>query len=120
MVPAKADLFFMDPANKSYYQECLEAGIRIYEKGGKFIHAKTTVTDDYLSIIGSANMDCRSLELSFEINTYTYNTEIAKENKEIFLTDLMGCREIVLEEWKRRPWYRKISEPLMRLFGPLL
>lgn len=120
MVPAKADLFFMDPANKSYYKECLEAGIRIYEKGGRFIHAKTSVSDDYLSIIGSANMDYRSLELSYEINTYTYNEDIAKENKEIFLADLEECKEILAEEWKKRPWYRKISEPLMRLFGPLL
>lgn len=120
MVPEKADLFFMDPANKSYYQECLEAGIRIYEKRGRFIHAKTSVSDDYLSIIGSANMDYRSLELSYEINTYTYNEEIAKENKRIFLTDLEGCKEILAKEWKKRPWYRKISEPLMRLFAPLL
>ena len=120
MVPEKADLFFMDPANKSYYQECLEAGIRIYEKRGRFIHAKTSVSDDYLSIIGSANMDDRSLELSYEINTYTYNEDIAKENKRIFLADLEGCKEILAKEWKKRPWYRKFSEPLMRLFAPLL
>lgn len=65
-------------------------------------------------------MDYRSLELSYEINTYTYNEDIAKENKEIFLADLEECKEILAEEWKKRPWYRKISEPLMRLFGPLL
>lgn len=120
MLPAKADLSFMDPANKSYYQECLEAGIRIFEKGGRFIHSKTSVSDDYLSIIGSANMDCRSLELSYEINAYIFNEEKAKENRRIFLDDLKGCREIKLEEWKKRKWYRKAVEPLMRLFGPLL
>ena len=120
MVPAKADLFFMGPANKSFYKECLEAGIRIFEKGGKFIHAKTMVSDDYLSIIGSANMDCRSLELSYEINAYVYNEDIAKKNKRIFLEDLKECREISLDDWNDRPWYRKLTQAVMRLFAPLL
>lgn len=120
MVPAKADLFFMDPANKSFYKECLEAGIRIFEKGGRFIHAKTLVSDDYLSIIGSANMDCRSLELSYEINSYIYNEEIARENRSIFLNDLKECNEIKLDEWENRPWYKKFIQAVMRLFAPLL
>lgn len=120
MVPGKADLFFMDPANKSYYSECLEAGIRIFERGGRFIHAKTSVSDNYLSIIGSANMDYRSMELSHEINAYIYNSDIATENREIFLQDLKACREIRLEDWKKRPWYRKALETFVRLFAPLL
>lgn len=120
MVPAKADLFFMGPANRSFYKECLEAGIRIFEKGGRFIHSKTLVSDDYLSIIGSANMDCRSLELSYEINSYIYSEEVAKENRKIFLNDLAECREIRLEDWNRRPWYHRFIQALMRLFAPLL
>lgn len=120
MVPEKADLFFMDPANKSFYQDCLEAGIRVFEKGGKFIHAKTMVSDDYLSIIGSANMDCRSMELSYEVNAYIYNEEIAKENRMIFMEDLLECKEISLDQWKNRPWYHKLTQAIMRLFAPLL
>lgn len=120
MVPAKADLFFMGPANKSFYQDCLEAGIRIFEKGGKFIHAKTMVSDDYLSIIGSANMDCRSMELSYEINAYIYNEEIARENYRIFMEDLRECTEIKLEDWSGRPWYHRFTQSIMRLFAPLL
>lgn len=120
MVPAKADLFFMGPANKSFYQDCLEAGIRIFEKGGRFIHAKTMVSDDYLSIIGSANMDCRSMELSYEINAYIYNEDIARENYRIFMEDLRECTEIKLEDWARRPWYHRFTQSIMRLFAPLL
>lgn len=120
MVPKKADLFFMGPANKSFYEDCLEAGIRVFEKGGKFIHSKTMVSDDYLSIIGSANMDCRSMELSYEINAYIYNEEIAKENYRIFMSDLKECSEVTLKEWGKRPWYHKITQSIMRLFAPLL
>ncbi|MDE5956186.1 MAG: cardiolipin synthase, partial [Bacteroidales bacterium] len=120
MLPAKADLCFMGPANKSYYKECLEAGIRIFEKGGNFIHAKTLVADDYLSVIGSANMDYRSLELNYEINAYIYNSEIAAENKKIFMRDLEQCREIKLEDWNSRPWHSKLLQSVIRLFAPLL
>jgi len=120
MVPKKADLFFMGPANKSFYKDCLEAGIRIFEKGGKFIHAKTMVSDDYLSIIGSANMDCRSMELSYEINAYIYNEDIARENHRIFMEDLKECTEITKEVWAVRPWYHKLTQAIMRLFAPLL
>lgn len=120
MLPAKADLCFMGPANKSYYKECLEAGIRIFEKGGNFIHAKTLVSDDYLSVIGSANMDYRSLELNYEINAYIYNSEIAAENKKIFQKDLEQCREITLEDWNSRPWHSKLLQSVIRLFAPLL
>ena len=120
MLPAKADLFFMGPANKSFYRECLDAGIRIFEKGGKFIHSKTLVSDDYISVIGSANMDYRSMELSYEINSYIYNEEKALENKAIFLEDMKECKEVILEEWNRRPLLHKIVQSIMRLFAPLL
>ena len=120
MLPKKADLFFMGPANRSFYEDCLEAGIRIFEKGGRFIHAKTMVSDDYLSIIGSANMDCRSMELNYEINAYIYNEEIARENYRIFMEDLRECTESTLEGGKKRPWYHKLLQGVMRLFAPLL
>lgn len=120
MIPRKADLPYMNLANKSYYTECLEAGIRIFEKKGSFIHSKTIVTDDYLSVIGSANMDYRSLELNYEINAYIFNEETAVKNREIFLEDMGECEEIVLERWKRRPWYLKLAQEVVRLFAPLL
>lgn len=120
MLSHKSDFFFMDPASQSYYEESLRAGIRIYELQDKFSHAKSIVSDDYLSIMGSANMDFRSLELSFEINTFIYDPKIAYENKKIFTEDLKACKEIILEEWLGRPWYKKIIQSFMRLIAPLL
>ncbi len=120
MLPAKADLFFMGWANKSYFQECLEAGVKIYEKTGNFIHAKTMVSDDYLSVIGSANMDTRSFSLSYEINTYLFGEEITKVTKEAFLKDLEQCNQLSLEQWKARPWYDRLAQTIMKLFSPIL
>lgn len=119
MVSRKSDSSYVDPAAKSYYAELLRAGLKIYEHQQDFIHAKTIVSDDYLSVIGSANMDFRSFESNFEINCYLYDTEIARKNKAVFLEDMKGCSEILLDEWEQRPWWKKMIESVMRLFAPL-
>lgn len=120
MLPKKADMFFMGPANRSYFMECLEAGIRIYERSGRFIHSKTFVSDDYLSEIGSANMDFRSFNLDYELNAYIYDVTVAKVNKAIFLKDMEASTEVTLEEWNAQPWWRKFGQKVIRLFAPLL
>jgi cardiolipin synthase len=120
MLSHKSDFFFMDPAIHSYYEESLQAGIKIYERFDTFIHAKTLVADDYLSVIGSANMDLRSLEQSFEINSYIYDENIAAQNKRIFTQEMELCTELTLETWVKRPWYKKFIESVMRLFSPLM
>lgn len=120
MVPRKSDFVFMDYATHAYYDESLKAGIRIYEYQDCFIHAKSLVADDYLSVIGSANMDFRSLELSFEINAYMYDPNIAAKNKALFMEDMEHCKEVLYEAWKKRPWWQRIFESVMRLLSPLL
>lgn len=120
MVPKKADLSFMGPANRSYFTECLEAGIRIYERSGRFIHSKTFVSDDYLSEIGSANMDFRSFNIDYELNAYIYDITAAKVNKAIFMKDMEASHEVTLDDWTARPWYQKFLQKVIRLFAPLL
>lgn len=119
MVPAKNDTILMDSINRSFYRSCLEAGIRIFERGGNFIHSKTFVADDYLSSIGSANIDNRSFNLNYEVNTYIYDEETALRNKEIFMEDMKLCREITLEEILRTPWYTRFIRKLVGLFSSI-
>ncbi|MBR5955495.1 MAG: cardiolipin synthase [Bacteroidales bacterium] len=120
MVPAKVDTFLMGPANRSFFGECLDAGIRIYEREGEFNHSKTFVADDYLSQIGSANMDNRSFDINYEVNSYIFDEEVALYNKGIFLKELENCREVTLEIWGKRRWYNLLAEKIMRLFAPVL
>jgi Phosphatidylserine/phosphatidylglycerophosphate/cardiolipin synthases and related enzymes len=120
MVSWKSDSSYIDPATHSYYEDLLEAGMKIYEMQGKFVHAKTIVADDTISVIGSANLDFRSFETNFEINCYMYDPNIARQNKEIFFRDMELCREVSYEEWVRRPRWKKFFESTMRLFAPLL
>lgn len=120
IVSKKSDFILMDWAIQGNYEKTLEADIHIHEIQDYFSHAKTMVIDDYLSIIGSSNLDYRSLELNFEINSFIYDEEIAIKNRDIFIQDLDGCLELSLEEWRKRPWWRKICEMIMRFFSPLL
>jgi len=120
MVSQKSDSSYVDPASRSYYADLLEAGMKIYELQGKFLHAKTLITDDTLSVIGSANLDFRSFETNFEINCYLYDSHLAQHNKEIFLRDMEQCKEIHYNEWIKRPKWKKFFESIMRLFAPLM
>ena len=120
MVSERSDSAYVDPAAHSYYADLLEAGLKIYELKGKFVHAKTMVADDMLSVIGSANLDFRSFETNFEINGYIYDPHIAQQNKEIFLRDMEECREVLFEDWIKRPKWKKFFESLVRLFAPLM
>lgn len=121
MVPRRVDTPLAGPANRSYYKECMEAGIRIYERSGEFIHSKTLVCDDYLSIVGASNLDMRSFVLNNEVNTIIYDTQTALHCKEVFLADERECQEIQLAQWlQERRWYENFFSRFMRLFYRML
>ena len=120
MLPERADNFITRPANRAYYEEILKAGVRLFLRQGEFIHSKTFVCDDYLSSIGSANIDSRSFDINYEINTYIYDEQTARECKRIYEADLEQSRELTLEEWSQRPWHNRLAESVIRLLSPLL
>lgn len=120
MLPRTNDTPFVASAARSFYKECLEAGVRIFERGGNFMHCKTFVCDDYLSSVGSANLDYRSLEINYEVNAYIYDRETALHCKEIFLRDMELCSEVTVETIAGIPAMRRFLWKLAGLFSPLM
>jgi len=121
MLPREVDTPLMGPANRAYYAECMEAGVRIFERGGEFIHAKTLVIDDNLSVMGGSNLDCRSFDINSENDTFIYDEETAQVNKQIFQKEKAFCEELDLATWKAsRSVWQRFSSAFMRLFSPLL
>ena len=117
MVPKKVDTPLAGPANRAFFEECLEAGVRIFEKGGEFIHSKTLVADDGLSVIGASNWDIRSFSINYEVNTLIYDKETALRCKEIFLKDAAEARELHYKDWtESRTWYQEAGSQFIRLF----
>ncbi|MBB6498581.1 cardiolipin synthase [Pedobacter cryoconitis] len=120
LVPGKSDSRVVAAAGKSYYGDLMASGIEIYEYQKGFIHAKTMVSDKQLSVIGTANMDNRSFELNFEVNSVIYDSHTAEEMTRIFYQDLEDAIRIDPVEWDKRPLYKQFPEKLGRLFSPLL
>lgn len=120
LIPERSDSAFVDAASRFYFLTLLEAGVKIYLYTKGFVHAKTMVIDDSLSIVGTANMDLRSFELNFEINALVYSERVNAEMTEIFYQDLKDSNLILLEDWSRRNKFRTFLEGLARILAPLL
>lgn len=120
ILPRLVDTPIMRPANKAYYQECLEAGIRIFLRDGEFVHSKTFVTDDYLCSVGTANVDARSFSINYEDNAYIFDRESALEMKAAFEAELAESQELTEADVAAFPWHIRLWQKFVRLFAPLL
>jgi len=120
LVPGKSDSAFVDYAARSYYGDLLEVGVEIYLYQKGFVHAKTIVSDGQLSIIGTANMDHRSFELNFEVNSMIYDDKTAGHLRDAFYNDLKDAVKINPKKWENRPSYKQLPEKVARLMSPLL
>ena len=119
LIPFKSDSRFVLWATMGYISTLLEAGIRVFLFQGGFNHSKIMMVDGKLATVGSANMDIRSVEDSFEVVTFIYNTEITQELEHVFLRDTIQSKEMELEEWSQRTFPDRIKHSFARLFSPL-
>jgi len=121
MLPIRGDKGVLVPkASCSFYERALRAGVRIYLYQNGYLHAKTAVSDDAIASIGSTNIDPRSLRLSFEVNAFIYDAEVAQQQRDIFLRDMHYCHPLTVEEWQQRSRWERLKESLARLFMPIL
>jgi cardiolipin synthase len=103
LVPGNhTDAVPVQAAGRSYYEELLSGGVRIFEFQPSMMHAKTAVVDGIWSIVGSANLDERSMELNEENVLGIADRDFAESIERGLLEDFDRSREIKLEEWKKR------------------
>ena len=103
-------------ASQAHYAEVLEAGVRIYEYQGTMLHTKSLVADGVWSVVGSSNLDIRSMELNQENVLGILDAGFGAQVERTFLADLRRAREVRPEEWRRRAWYKKLREEAAELF----
>ena len=121
MIPCKPDHPFVYWATYSFIGEMLESGVRCYTYDNGFLHAKGIMIDGLVSSYGSANMDCRSFKLNFEVNAVIYDAKVTSHLEEIFLTDLSEhCTEITQSAYAKRSLLIKFKEQISRLLAPVL
>ena len=120
MIPERSDNFVADYASMSYLESLLSAGVKVYLYRGGMLHCKTVVCDDYISSIGSTNLDFRSFFYNFEVSAFVYEKTVAQKVKECFVNDLKNCRQLTANEYHRQSFYRRCAESFIKLFSPLL
>lgn len=106
-------------ASRAQYQQLLNAGVRIFERNPPFIHAKAAVFDNHFSIVGSSNLDPRSLVLNYETNLQIESSDKTQQIKAAILADLNASIEITLSAWKRRSNRIRMLENFFNLFHPI-
>ncbi len=115
-IPDKKVIFQL---TRSYYPSLLRAGVRIYEYAPGFLHAKSYVCDDETAVVGTINLDYRSLYLHFECGTLFYHNSIVADVKEDYLRTLEKCREIGLKD-TRQGFFGSLFCAVLRVLAPLL
>jgi cardiolipin synthase len=117
LVPSKSDHLVVLLAGRSYYDDLLKAGVRIFEYAAD-MHAKMLVIDGQLTVIGSANADVRSFRYDFEVNVHVYGESFSRKAEAIFFSDLEQSRELNPSQYLHRPVYTRFVENSFRLLSP--
>ena len=120
ILPSRTDSWLVFHAGRSYYEELLEAGVKIYERKTRLLHAKTAVIDGTWSTVGSTNLDWRSLLHNDELNAVILGTEFAAQMDAIFEKDLANSAEITLAAWRDRPIQERFKELSARAWSRFL
>ena len=105
---------------RTYYPELIEAGVKIYEYTPGFVHAKVFVSDDEKAVVGTINLDFRSLYLHFECASYIYRNPVVLAVEQDYQDTLKTCALITMENCKNYSWGGKKLGRLMRLVAPLM
>jgi cardiolipin synthase len=104
MLPARSDVRMLLIAARAFYEELLTAGVQVYERQAVVLHAKSMVIDGQISVIGSTNLDYRSIEYNCELSAVIRSAEFVQQMCELFEHDVRFARRILVKEWRRRPW----------------
>ena len=114
------DQFMVFHAQRSYYEQLLRAGVKIYlYRAPTILHAKHLSIDDDVAVIGSSNLDIRSLSLHMELSVLVHGADFTAAMRAVEDDYRSNSREVVLEEWLRRPARARIFDNLMRLTSSL-
>jgi cardiolipin synthase A/B len=120
ILPGKSDNKMVFHAGRSYYDELLEGGVKIYERQTRMLHSKMATVDGVWSTVGSTNLDWRSLLYNDELNLVVMGPDFATRIGDVFAKDLANSKQVTLEEWRHRDFSDRIKEVSSRAWAALL
>jgi len=120
LISEKSDHPLLVHVGRSYYEELLRFGVRVFEYSAGINHAKAILLDEDWVMVGSANSDNRSMRLNFELNVLVQSPAAAAELERMMEEDFAASREISLRGFLPRPLGRRLLEAALRPLAPLL
>ena len=120
ILPGIPDKFIPYALAMTHYESLIESGVKIYEYTPGFVHAKVFVSDDCKAVVGTINLDYRSLYHHFECAAYLYQTDCIVEIEQDFNETLKQCRRVTKETIKEESIKRKLAGGIMKVIAPLL
>ena len=120
LLPGQSDMPLVRRAGHGCFGDLLERGVRIFEYQPVVMHAKTLVADDWVSMIGSSNLDYRSYYFNAECNVLILDADVGSGMAHSFLHDLRSAVEITAREWEQRSVWKRLGDAVARELSPLL
>jgi len=119
ITPGIGDKLVVYETTKSYYENLIRNGVKIYEYTPGFIHAKTFISDDRYATVGTVNLDFRSLYLHFECGVWMYDSDAIPKIKADFLDTMAKSAEVRPEDCRQK-WIRQLFRAVMALISPMM
>lgn len=119
ITPHIPDKWYVHDIAWNTYPDLISSGVKIFEYTPGFIHAKSCIADDNIAVIGTINLDYRSLYLHFESASILYNCSVINDMKKDFDETLAMSQQITVEDCANRPVIKKIAGCILKIFAPL-
>jgi cardiolipin synthase len=110
MLPGDSNNWLLTEAARSFYNRLMSYGIEIYERKSVMLHAKTMVVDGHTCLIGSTNLDSRSIEFNCELSAIIRSSELGEQLGRLFAHDVQYSRRIHPEAWRNRPYLDQLGQ----------
>lgn len=117
ILPARSDSGLVFHAGRSHHQELLDAGVKIHERRGVILHARTALIDGVWATVGSTHLDWRSFVHKHELNAVVLGAAFGRRMQAMFAADLAASDEITPAQWRRRPVLLRVKEGFARLWA---
>jgi len=118
ILPERSNLPWLDWATRHWLRPHLQREIRVFWRKPPFAHSKMFLVDDYHALVGSANLDSRSLRLNFEVMLEGYDTDLVSNLGQHFAQVRPESRELVLQELEKKPVAVRLRNAVPWLFSP--
>lgn len=120
ILPGQSDLRVLAYVSRTYYKTLCLAGVKLYHYQPRVLHAKTMIFDGIWSIVGSANLDARSLKYNYECGVGILNAGVGKEMEEMFQQDLSDSHPVTLKEISSWPFHERALGTIFSWFRSYL